>query len=158
MIGFVFTGVLGTLLHFLYDWTGQIPVVGAFSAVNESIGEHMKLLYFPMVAFAVWEYFVLGKDHTGFWWIKLLGTTLGLILIPGIYYTYTGALGVKADWFNIAIFFIVAAVVFWAETKLLQRKSRRWSLPIIPLALLTLIGIFVIMSTYSPPNIPLYQP
>ena len=158
MIGFVFTGVLGTLLHFLYDWTGQNPVVGAFSAVNESIGEHMKLLYFPMVVFAVWEYFVLGKDHTGFWWVKLLGTTLGLILIPGIYYTYTGALGVKADWFNIAIFFIVAAVVFWAETKFLQRGLLRWGYSLFPFGVLVAMGIAFVMLTFSPPKLPLFQP
>ena len=44
---------MGTLLHFLFDWTGGNAVVALFSAVNESIWEHLKLLFYPMVLFAV---------------------------------------------------------------------------------------------------------
>ena len=36
MVGFVFTAVVGTFLHFLFDWTGGNVVVALFSAVNES--------------------------------------------------------------------------------------------------------------------------
>lgn len=43
MVGFVFTGVLGILLHFLFDWTNGSVVAALFSAVNESIWEHTKL-------------------------------------------------------------------------------------------------------------------
>ena len=157
MIGFIFVGILGTLLHFLYDWTGQNPVVGAFSAVNESIWEHMKLLFFPMLVFATWEYFRIGKEYPGFWWVKLLGTVVGLILIPSIYYTYTGALGVEADWFNIAIFFLAAAAVFWLEARLLKKGLPRWPRPGIALGGLLLLTVIFIMLTYTPPQLPVFQ-
>lgn len=42
--GFIFTAILGTLLHFLFDWTNGSVIAALFSAVNESIWEHMKLL------------------------------------------------------------------------------------------------------------------
>ena len=42
--GFIFTAVVGTLLHFLFDWTGGSVAAALFSAVNESIWEHLKLL------------------------------------------------------------------------------------------------------------------
>ena len=48
--GFAFTSLLGTLLHFLYEWTGKSPLVAPFSGVNESTWEHMKLLYVGMLA------------------------------------------------------------------------------------------------------------
>ena len=51
--GFVFTVVLGTILHFLYDLTNQSVLVAPFSAVNESTFEHMKLMYFPMLIFSL---------------------------------------------------------------------------------------------------------
>lgn len=35
-IGLVFTLIAGNLLHFVYEWSGEIPLVGAVSAVNES--------------------------------------------------------------------------------------------------------------------------
>ena len=157
MIGFIFVGILGTLLHFLYDWTGQNPVVGAFSAVNESIWEHMKLLFFPMLVFATWEYFRIGKEYPGFWWVKLLGAVVGLILIPTIYYTYTGALGVEADWFNIAIFFIAAAAVFWLEAKLLKKGIPRWPLSGLAVGGIAVLTVIFVMLTYAPPNIPIFQ-
>ena len=104
--GFLFTSVAGTLLHFLFDWTGGNVAAALFSAVNESIWEHMKLLFYPMVVFAVAECFAWGREATGFWCVKLVGILIGLVLIPVVYYTYTGILGINADWFNIAIFFI----------------------------------------------------
>ena len=156
MIGFIVTGFGGTLLHFLYDWTGQNPVVGAFSAVNESIWEHMKLLFFPMLVFSLVQYWRMGKAFPNFWTVKLLGTVLGLLGIPALYYTYTGALGLYADWFNIAIFYLVAALVYWLETKLLQ-MGKPGSFRLAPMILLAL-GVAFVMLTYYPPNLPLFQP
>lgn len=49
LIGIVFSMTAGVLLHFLYEWTGRNPVVGAFSPVNESVWEHLKLLFFPVL-------------------------------------------------------------------------------------------------------------
>ena len=157
MIGFIFTGIGGTLLHFLYDWTGQNPVVGAFSAVNESIWEHMKLLFFPMLVFSLMEYITVGNHYPHFWCVKVIGTVLGLTAIPVLYYTYTGTLGVQADLFNIAIFFITAAAVYWLETKLLQRNLPHCRHPNISFGCLLLLGFVFVMLTYYPPDIPLFQ-
>lgn len=157
MVGFIAAGVGGTLLHFLYDWSGRHPVVGAFSAVNESIWEHMKLLFFPMLVFSLIEYSRIGKDYPNFWCVKLIGTLMGLTVIPVLYYTYTGALGVSADWFNIAIFFIAAAAVYWLETRLLQNSRPRCTFTAVALGTLLLIGVVFVMLTYYPLNLPLFQ-
>ena len=74
--GFTFTGVAGTLLHFLYDWTNS-RFIALFSAVNESIWEHMKLLFFPMIVFAIFESFYFSKEYKSFWCSKLVGILLG---------------------------------------------------------------------------------
>ena len=155
--GFLFAGIAGTLLHFLFDWTGGSAVAALFSAVNESVWEHMKLLYYPMVIFAAIEYFAWGKEMENFWCMKLLGLLLGLSLIPVLYYTYTGLLGVNADWFNIAIFFISAAVAFYVETKLFQRGfscalGRKASV-----AIIVLLGVLFVVFTFLPPHIPFFQ-
>lgn len=157
MSGFIFTAVVGTLLHFLFDWTGGDAVVALFSAVNESIWEHLKLLFYPMVAVAVIEYSFWGKHVDSFWCIKLTGMLVGLVLISVVYYTYTGILGVKADWFNIAIFFLAAAVVYWVETKLFQGG---FACPIrsgVAVALIGLIAAVFTVFTFMPPHIPLFQ-
>ena len=152
--GFLFTSVAGTLLHFLYDWTGENPLAGLFSAVNESIWEHMKLIYFPMLLFSL----VQRKfaDDSSFWCIKLAGILTALILIPVLYYTYTGALGISADWFNIAIFFLAAGTAYYLETGLFQRMIFFPVKPWIALGALLLIGVLFGFFTFYPLPIPLF--
>ncbi|MBQ4097128.1 MAG: hypothetical protein IJC62_03100, partial [Clostridia bacterium] len=94
--GFVTVSLLGTLLHFLYEWTGESIWVAPISGVNESTWEHMKLFFFPAVAFAVFESFFM-RERRDYWCIKLRGIILALTLIPVIYYTYNGAIGKSPD-------------------------------------------------------------
>ena len=157
MVGFIVTGVVGTLLHFLFDWTGGNAIVALFSAVNESIWEHMKLLYYPMLFFAFAEYANWGKNYPQFWCIKLFGTLTGLALIPTVYYTYTGILGVSADWFNIAIFFIATAAAFYLETKLFAKDHPCPIKPDRAFVALCLIGIVFIALTFATPKIPFFE-
>ena len=111
LMGFAVTSLCGTLLHFLYDWLGEAIWIAPFSGVNESTWEHMKLLFWPMLIFAVAQSFFF-HDLTNFWCVKLRGILLGILLIPIIFYTYNGAIGKSPDWINIAIFFISAAVAY----------------------------------------------
>jgi len=157
MAGFVCTGVLGTLLHFLFDWTGGSLSAALFSAVNESIWEHMKLLFYPMVLFAWIEYMAWGREVDSFWCVKLRGILTGLLLIPVLYYTYTGSLGVSVDWLNITIFFLAAMVVYRLETRLLE-SGKACRLPgwagVLGLLLLALVFT---AATFFPPQIPLFR-
>ena len=155
--GFVFVSVVGTLLHFLYDWFGQSAVVGVFSAVNESIWEHMKLLFVSLMLFALIERRFLGADRENFWCVKLLGTLAGLLAIPLLYYAYTGAFGVSADWFNIAIFFIAAALVFWLEARLLREGYACRMSPKLAIAALLAIAVLFVVFTFRPPHLPLFR-
>lgn len=154
--GFIFTGVLGTLLHFLFDWTGGAVLAALFSAVNESIWEHMKLLFYPMLLFAGIEYRLLGKENPSFWCVKLAGIMAGLALIPVVYYSYTGILGLSADWFNIAIFFLAAGVTYYLETKLLER-GLRCRFGGVALFLLLFVAVAFTVLTFLSPRIPLFQ-
>ena len=157
MAGFVFTSVLGTFLHFFFDLTDGNILAALFSAVNESIWEHMKLLFYPMVLFAWVEYRAWGKEDYRFWCIKLRGILLGLLLIPLIYYAYTGILGVNADWFNVTIFFIAAAAAYRLETKLFAREGGCGLCPRISMGILVGIGAAFLLLTFNPPRIPFFQ-
>ena len=45
LVGLAYVSLVGTVLHFLYDWLGGAVWVAPFSGVNESTWEHMKLLF-----------------------------------------------------------------------------------------------------------------
>ena len=60
----IFTIVLGTILHFTFKWSNKNPLVGSFSAVNESTWEHLKLLFFPMLITTIIGYFLYRRIYS----------------------------------------------------------------------------------------------
>ena len=157
ILGFAFTAIMGVLLHFLYEWTGGSNFVAPFSAVNESIWEHMKLLFFPMFIFACIEKWYIGKDYKNFWCVKLLGIMLGIILIPVLYYTLNGIFGKIPDWINIAIFFVTAAISYFVETKLLNKHLINCKYSTTALLIMWIIAFLFGLFTFTTPQIPLFK-
>ena len=153
--GFAVTSLAGTLLHFLYDWTGGSLLVAPFSGVNESTWEHMKLLFWPILLFAVVQSFFFS-DRADFWCVKLRGILLGLLLIPVIFYTYNGVIGHSPDWINIAIFFISAAIAYIYETKQFQKESTPCKHPKLAIAMLCIIALLFIIFTFATPKIDIF--
>lgn len=155
IVGFLLTAAGGTLLHFLFDLTGETTGAALISAVNESTWEHMKLLFYPMVLFALVEFFLWGSEFQSFWWVKLAGILEGLGLIPVLF--YTGIWGISVDWINILIFFIAAGVSLWVETRLFQADLSCHITPIPAFILICLLAGLFVRFTFSPPRIPLFQ-
>ncbi len=157
LVGFGAVSLFGTLLHFLYDWTGGNRFAALFSGVNESTWEHIKLLFFPLFLFAVIESLFIGREYENFWCIKLKGTLLGLVLIPVLFYTLNGAFGKTPDWANIAIFFVSAAAVFLYETRRFAKGSLPCRTSRLAIAILCLISVAFWIFTFATPELPLFQ-
>lgn len=155
--GLTFSAVLGTLFHFLYDWTNFILFM-PFSAVNESTWEHMKLLFFPSFIFAIIQSIFFLKDYPSFWRIKLIGITVGLLVIPILFYTYNGAIGKSPDWFNIAIFFIALSAQYFLEYRQFKYGKTKSSLLIFSIVSLAIITLLFTIFSFYPPNLPLFTP
>lgn len=156
LMGFAATSLGGTLLHFLYDWTGKSVLVAPFSGVNESTWEHMKLLFWPMFIFAIVQSFFF-KDSENFWCVKLKGTLLGLVLIPVLFYTYNGAIGQSPDWINIAIFFISAAVTYIYETRQFKNRAATCKSSRLAFAALCVIALIFVIFTFATPEINIFK-
>ena len=68
----IITFLLCFLTHFLYEWFPN-PVFSIFFPVNESIWEHMKMLYTTFLIYSIIEYFIMKKfaiKHNNF--LKLI--------------------------------------------------------------------------------------
>ena len=155
LVGFSVTSLLGTVLHFLYEWLGGSAWVAPFSGVNESTWEHMKLLFWPMLLFALFES-LFFRERSDFWCIKLNGILLGLALIPLIFYTYNGVIGKSPDFINIAIFFIAAAIAYFYEYRLLKKEPSPCDGRKALVILLTLAALFVLF-TFRTPNLAIFK-
>lgn len=155
-MGFAITSFGGTMLHFLYEWLGESPFIAPFSGVNESTWEHMKLLFWPMFIYAIFESLFL-RDREDFWYIKLRGILLGLALIPVLFYTYNGVIGKSTDFINISIFFISAATSFIYEGYKFDDEPAIYSNPRTEIGLLSLIALLFIIFTFRTPRLAIFQ-
>lgn len=154
--GFALVTFGGTILHFLYDWTGGNILVTPFSGVNESTWEHMKLLFWPLFLFAL-VHRLFFKDQENYWCVKLAEILLGLVLIPVLFYTYNGVFGKSPDWINIAIFYISALLVFLFEWWAFRHDRLQCKHPLLAFATICLIGVLFVVFTFATPQIPLFQ-
>ena len=155
-MGFAITSLFGTVLHFLYDLSGGARWLAPFSGVNESTWEHMKLLFWPMLLFALVQSFFF-REIKAFPCIKLRGMLLGLGLIPVLFYTYNGVIGKSPDWINITIFFVSAAIVYLFEAHLMADGDLPCKAPGAASGILIGIALLFVLLTFWTPEIGIFK-
>jgi len=110
LIGTIFIIILGSVLHFAFEWSGNQPVVGVFSAVNESVWEHLKLAFWLALLFMLIEYAALKKKVNNFALAKTIGVYLMVIIIPIVFYSCTAMTGKSIFVIDISTF-VVAVII-----------------------------------------------
>ena len=154
--GILFTSILGTLAHFLYKWSGQNPYVGLFTPVSESIWEHMKLLFFPMLLYFVFEKFMLEEYPSSLACANAAALLIGTFSIPVIFYTYTGILGTHYPALDIATFYLSVILAFTVRYLLTKKRISKLHCQWLTAAVLLILVCFLIF-TFSPPSLGLFQ-
>lgn len=158
--GIIFISLLGSLMHFLYDISGKLAIVGLIAPVNESVWEHLKLSFFPTLIWWAASYFVLKKKkplNRERWLIAAVASsTISLLFILSFYYTYTGASGFESVFLDFSSLLIGAFLA--------QKSARHIYFKAIlkPLHFYLAIAIFFlwlfafITFTFFPPKLPLF--
>ena len=157
LAGFVFSCIVGSLLHFVYDWTGQNKLAALFSATNESTWGHLKLLWVPLVLFSIFEFFLYGRKKKNFLCVKYLSAVVGMSFITIAFYTISGVIGKNIDIINIALFYIGAAIAWKFSYKYMQ--TERFSSPVcVPVCrvLAALTAVLFAVWTYNPPQLGIF--
>ena len=155
IIGFLFTSVLGTLNHFVYDWFGQNMLIGMFVPISESIWEHIKLLFFPMLLSIIYFHYRYRDEYPAFTIALLWGVLYGSLMIPVLYYTYTGIVGFHNSVIDIAIYYISVFAAFSKAHMLYIAEKRPKNIFAPRLLVLCLFAAFWVF-TYFPPKLPLF--
>lgn len=151
----IFTFILGTILHFTYDLSGQNPIVGLFSATNESTWEHLKLLYFPMLLTTIIGYFYFDKKVPNFICSKTIGIVTAMIFTVIFFYTYTGVLGKNIAIIDISSFFIATILgEFLAYILIINNFKCNNKIAI---AVLIVLFICFLLFTFLTPKIGLFK-
>ena len=155
--GFIFVGIIGSLCHFIFEWSGYNRFIGALFPVNESPWEHLKLILLPYFIWSLIEYFALKNDSKIFF-SKGIGAISGMAGIIIIFYTYSGIIGYNIGILNILSFFIGVLISF--TTDYFMIKSDRFNKTfynIIGIILFIILFAVFILFSFAPPLIPLFK-
>ena len=155
VVGFVFVSIAGSLFHFIFQWSGYNRLAGIFFPVNESVWEHLKLIYLPFLIWTIAEYYILKKDKSNIF-PKAIGTLCGMATIVIFYYTYTGISGKENEFLNIFSFFIGAAVAFVVDYLMIKSEKFK-SNSTAGIIIFIITGAIFVVFTFAPPLIPLFK-
>jgi len=155
-INTIVTFLLCFLAHFMYDWFPN-PIFSIIFPVNESIWEHMKMLYTVILIYGIIENFIMKKfdidNHN-----QLLTTFIkSIIIIPiylimflPLYYNFG-----ENMFISLSVMLISILIVQLIGYKLLQFKEIKYQ-KIIGMSLIILVYIIMGMLTYRPPKTDLF--
>ena len=147
--------IIGALLHFVFEWSGNSSIVGAFASVNESVWEHFKQGFWPMCLFAAIEYKYFRSHTSNF--LAAKGTAILLIpIITGlIFYTYTAFTGTEILIIDILTFLVAVTLGQLISYKIILLPTLPKVANYAGVAVICLIGIILITFTYYPPHWPI---
>lgn len=149
---------LGTLLHFTYQWSGENGFIASFSAVNESVWEHLKLVFYPMFLMAIIEYFFVKKISNNYIEAKTIGIFSAISFIVVSFFTYTGIIGTNFLLIDILIFMISIILGEAISYKLMKRKNESTIQSKILASIITIfLLICFIVCTYYTPKVNLFR-
>jgi len=155
IIGAIFVIIVGTVWHFIYEWSGKSVTVGLFAPMNESVWEHLKLSTFPFLIFALIELYVLRKNRKNFWCAKAAESYLPVIFIPTVFYIYTSLAGHSILAVDITTFAVAVILGKMISYKLLTADKRQPAA--LPLIFLVILWASFILFTFRPPHLPPFE-
>ena len=151
---YLFVVILGVLLHYFYEWSGNKFFVGLFAPVNESVWEHLKLLFFPMLLLTIWDLITNFEESYETLSARVIGILAGMVFIVTVYYTISGIIGKEITWINIVNFLLGVAFAFWIEKRIHQRDA--YYNPVVALISLVALTVLFAVFTVMPPEIGLF--
>lgn len=155
LIAAAIAAALGSALHFLYD-AAPNPLTALISPVNESVWEHLKLPFWPMLLTAFW--LARGTDDRYALWSGIFAAELimPLFLLGGFYALKCG-FGVVSLPLDIALYVVTTFLGFWIAYHIFRgkklEKAACWLLvPVI------LYGASLILFTFAAPQLAVFIP
>lgn len=148
------------LQHFLYDWTG-CPFIGLWAPVGESLAEHDKLMFYPMLTWWVIMFFAFGRtknlDAVKWFSAAFTASILALSFMTVFYCTFFLGLA-WPQYLPLHIMFEVISVVLslligW---HLYEKSKPNLAFLITAAALTVTVIVLMAVFTFYPPDNPVF--
>ncbi|NLL45004.1 MAG: hypothetical protein GX247_05010 [Mollicutes bacterium] len=147
--------LLSFLTHYLYKWFPN-DLFAIFFPVNESIWEHMKMLFTTVLLYSIIEYFLLHYfkiKHHNFFWSIWITATLSIIIYLTLYMPFYYLLGNN----KIIIFSVLIITIILIQLiSYYILNSKNIKLNYLPIILIIISYIIFGYLTYYPPKNELF--
>ena len=147
LLAFILAAIGGTLLHFVYGWFPN-PITMIFAPVNESIWDHLKLIYWPFLAAAL---LLTRKGESGCrapWLLSLLIICAALL---GVGYWFHILLQGDSMWFDIILYLVLMAAGFLLPRLFAPLAGKGWWSEALGV-LVALLGGAIVLFSFLPPD------
>ncbi|MFH1381719.1 MAG: DUF6512 family protein [Chloroflexota bacterium] len=156
MSGIVFVFLLGALLHFIFEWSDESRIIGLFASVNESVWEHFKQGFWPMVIYAAIEYRFLSGRINNFFTAKAVAVYLIPSITGLVFYGYTAIIGKEILIVDILIFLVAIIIGQLTSYRIMTSARLHKYTNLISLIFIILLASALILFTFYPPHLPIF--
>ena len=153
----MFVLIVGSFLHFLFELSGYFYPVGAIAAVNESVWEHLKLGFWPIIFFIPIEYKFIKEKINNFMLAKMIAAYTVPASIIILFYSYTAILGTHLLIMDMLIFILAIVIGHVLSYKILISSEQPNVVSKISLILIIFLAFIFVLFTYLPPKLPIFQ-
>lgn len=157
LAGIVAIIILGFLLHYSYSWTSSLKIIGVFVPVNESVWEHLKLGYWSLVLFSIFEYLSIKGNANNYYVAKIIGILSLETTILIIFYSCTFITGKHILLIDILSYVLGVILCQYLTYAFFRFEPFPMFINRISLTLFISLGLLFGITTYYPPHIELFK-
>lgn len=146
-------------LHFAFESSDRNFLVSLVAPINESVWEHLKMVYWPTVLWWTAGYLVFKeKKNLSFRrWTQAMAISVffGLFIIIVWYYLWAGAFDVESSWVNFSSMISIPIAQLLA-IHVYRVTKPRWIYSAPGVFVMIALSLMLAYFTYNPPMLPLF--
>ena len=146
--------IIGSSLHFVYNWSNHNKKVAVIAAVNESYWEHIKIAFWPLIVLYALEYALGGYAISSF----IPSCTISLYIVPitmvSTVFLYKHFVKRNILWVDISLFLVTITIAQVVSHLILDELSASILTNVISFAFLFFILTAFLVFTTNPPKEP----
>jgi hypothetical protein len=157
LTGIAVISIVGSVLHFAFEWSGDWPPMGVIAAVNESVWEHLKIAFWPALFYALFQYPFFKGLRGNFVIAKAAGIYVMPVAIVVLFYSYTAIIGGEILIVDILIFVVAVALGQLTSYRLLTIGRLPAWLDKLGIVMVILLAAAMGVFTFYPPHLPIFR-
>lgn len=157
LVDIIVISIIGMVLHFTFEFSGGNLLVALFSAVNESVWEHIKIAVWAIYLVSLVKMAIKEERECNLWSSLFFKVLTVIILIPALYYLYKAIFVVENLIVDIAIFYIAIIISRLVEVTVQNKfKISAKVEDVYKYINLGIILLFIIF-TFMPPRLDIFK-